>query len=240
MARGWPRLPVLAEGTAAGRRAQRAFTEENMATNEDNGTARSEVKRRVIEAAAHAFQTKGIKDVTMDELARSLTMSKRTLYQLFADKEELLLECMAYHAEHERSQMAQALADTDNVINFILYVFERRMREAEDLPPQFLPELKKYPRVLRFLRERHDAQVEQGVAFLQRGKEQGLLRPEIDLRIVLEAIGALIEFSLSDAMLSAYTPARLSMNTLFVYLRGCTTPAGARLMDDYLAARATR
>ena len=30
------------------------------------------------------------------------------------------------------------------------------------------------------------------------------------------------------------------MNTLFVYLRGCTTPAGARLMDDYLAARATR
>lgn len=217
-----------------------ASTEENMATNESNGVVRDEVKRRVIEAAAHAFQTKGIKDVTMDELARRLTMSKRTLYQLFADKEELLLECMAYHAEHERRYMKQALAGTDNVVSLILYAFERRMREAEDLPPQFLPELKKYPRVLRFLRERHDAQVEQGVAFLQRGKEQGLLRPEIDLRIVFEAMGALIEFSLNDEMLAAHTPTELSMNTLFVYLRGCTTPAGARLMDDYLAARAAR
>lgn len=238
MARGWPRLPVLAEGTAAGRRAQRAFTEENMATNEDNGTARSEVKRRVIEAAAHAFQTKGIKDVTMDDLARSLTMSKRTLYQLFADKEELLLECMAFHEEHERRLMARALADTDNVINLMLYVFERRMREAEELPPQFLPELKKYPRVMKFMRERHNAQVEQGVAFLQRGKEQGLLRSDLNLRIVFEAMGALMEFCMSDAMLAAHSLAELSMNTLYVYLRGCATPAGARLMDEYWEARA--
>ena len=233
-------MPAGRAGGRVGHGPLRASIEDNMATNADNSAARSEVKRRVIEAAARAFQMKGIKDVTMDDLAHSLTMSKRTIYQLFADKEELLLECMAYREERERRSMARALADTDNVINLMLYVFERRMREAEELPPQFLSELKKYPRVMKFMRERHNAQVEQGVAFLQRGKEQGLLRPDLNLRIVFEAMGALMEFSMSDAMLAAHSLAELSMNTLYVYLRGCATPAGARLMDDYWKARAAQ
>ena len=45
----------------------------------------------------NAFATKGIKGVTMDDIAMGLGISKRTLYEMFEDKEELLIACMLEH-----------------------------------------------------------------------------------------------------------------------------------------------
>lgn len=52
---------------------------------------KNSLKEHVIEVAQELFYKNGIKSVTMDCVARSLHMSKRTLYELFADKEELLI-----------------------------------------------------------------------------------------------------------------------------------------------------
>ena len=58
---------------------------------EDNGkrkrTDKKLIRMQVIKAAAEAFSQKGIKNVRMDDIASSLSISKRTLYELFADKE---------------------------------------------------------------------------------------------------------------------------------------------------------
>ena len=47
-------------------------------------------RNRIIEGAAELFRTYGIKAVTMDSLASHLGMSKRTIYEVFSDKDELL------------------------------------------------------------------------------------------------------------------------------------------------------
>ena len=46
-----------------------------------------ESRNRIIEGAAELFRTYGIKSVTMDSLANHLGISKRTIYELFSDKE---------------------------------------------------------------------------------------------------------------------------------------------------------
>lgn len=48
---------------------------------------REELKLRVVETASKSFMTLGIKAVHMDDIASSLSISKRTLYELFGDKE---------------------------------------------------------------------------------------------------------------------------------------------------------
>ena len=53
-------------------------------------------RERVIPAASRMFITQGCKNVTMDDVAKKLRMSKRTLYEMFGDKEALLNECMEY------------------------------------------------------------------------------------------------------------------------------------------------
>ena len=48
------------------------------------------LKQRILKVATFEFFTTGIRPVTMDSLSRKLKMSKRTLYEIFKDKEELL------------------------------------------------------------------------------------------------------------------------------------------------------
>ena len=47
-------------------------------------------KERIVEQTMEMFVTQGIKSVRMDDIARQLSISKRTLYEMFGDKEELL------------------------------------------------------------------------------------------------------------------------------------------------------
>lgn len=62
---------------------------------------RTELKHKTVTLAMNAFATKGIKGVTMDDIAMGLGISKRTLYEMFEDKEELLIACML---EHQREK----------------------------------------------------------------------------------------------------------------------------------------
>ena len=50
---------------------------------------KSEVRKRILDKASEAFKVHGIKSVHMDDLAVSLGISKRTIYELFHDKEHL-------------------------------------------------------------------------------------------------------------------------------------------------------
>ena len=55
---------------------------------------RADVRVHIVEVATKMFHHQGLRGVTMDDIAHELTMSKRTLYQIFADKEQLLLDCV--------------------------------------------------------------------------------------------------------------------------------------------------
>lgn len=67
-----------------------------MAGVKRNKYDREELRKRVIAEAFRAFGKYGIKNVHMDDLACSLSISKRTLYELFCDKEQLLLEVLIH------------------------------------------------------------------------------------------------------------------------------------------------
>ena len=55
---------------------------------------RLELRERIIDTALNSFATHGIKSITMDDIAAALGISKRTLYEVFSDKETLLMECL--------------------------------------------------------------------------------------------------------------------------------------------------
>ena len=173
----------------------------NMGITEFHRASRNEMKQRVVGLAAEAFRVNGVKDVTMDDIARQLGMSKRTLYQLFKDKQQLLLECVRQYTEREERVMGEYMERAGNVVSFFLQIFERRIRESENVSPRFLPEMKKYPEVMKYMREHHRAQVDEGVDFLRRGMAEGLLRSDIDPRIVFDTLGVLADYITSETAL---------------------------------------
>ena len=116
-----------------------------MANANDPISQREDVRHQVIEVATKAFHSRGIKNVTMDDIAHSLTMSKRTLYQLFSDKEDLLLACAQQRDAHEEARVEELMQKSNSVFDFLLATFAVKMHEMEHIHPSFFAEMLKFP-----------------------------------------------------------------------------------------------
>lgn len=200
-----------------------------------NPTRHQDTKNRIILTAQNAFLHHGIKAVTMDDIAKMLTMSKRTLYQIFSDKEALLLACVKDKWEADRERMTQLLENSDNVLDFLLRVFADHLQNMGEIKPSFFADFAKYPKLTAFIEEDKRKREKEAVAFLEKGKAQGLFRSGVNFRIVYTQLSHSMESVFYHDALIDYTHRELFLNIVIPYIRGCATNEGIRAIDAFLA-----
>ena len=83
-----------------------------------------EVKNKIIQTAETLFLKLGFKSVTMDDISNELGMSKKTIYQFFADKSNLVKETVSRHIQMEKHACSGMLTQQDNPIDFMLALTE--------------------------------------------------------------------------------------------------------------------
>mgnify|MGYP004714438603 CR=1 FL=1 len=104
-----------------------------MAGVKRNKCDRAELRKRVILEASRAFAKSGIKNVHMDSLACALSISKRTLYELFCDKEQLLLEVFAMHQQEMSTYISEVASRAENALEVIFAFYKRKLNECLDI-----------------------------------------------------------------------------------------------------------
>lgn len=192
------------------------------------------LQENVIKTASALFLKKGIRALKMDDVAAAMKMSKRTLYQLFSDKASLLEACIQKRYEENDAWMQEIVSHTDDVMEVILRHAEIMLKTINSLPQGFLEEMAHYPNLDLLRQKRHKEQELQAVAFMQRGVEQGVLRPEINYQLLYEALNSFItSTSRQNSTLSAYKPINIVMSVFVPLLRGCTTQAGRERLDNF-------
>lgn len=195
---------------------------------------RPDVRAHIVEVATKKFHQQGSRSVTMDDIAHELTMSKRTLYQIFADKEELLLACVKHHGEVEAELLQNLAEQTSNVLEFLLVFFKEKLKHIDEVSPQFISDLTKYPRVIEYINQSKHAQEDDAVNFLNKGKEQGLFREDVNFRIVSRQLSSGLDTMVRNGLIEKYPQSELFANTVIPYIRGCTTAKGMELMDKFM------
>src|SRR3954466_12358088 len=75
-----------------------------------------ETKDRVLQGAEELFFRYGIKSVTMDDIAKHLAISKKTIYQFFEDKNEMVETLMAQSLKKDECEFKQIQRESENVI----------------------------------------------------------------------------------------------------------------------------
>lgn len=70
------------------------------------------------------FMAQGIKSVTMDKIAASLSVSKRTIYEHFADKEALVAECLSCFKSDMDEKRSELKNTTANTFSYLLEMFK--------------------------------------------------------------------------------------------------------------------
>ena len=196
---------------------------------------RKELKGRILEVAVDEFLKSGIRAVKMDDIARLLGISKRTLYEIYPNKEDILLECIKMRHNEEDQQMATFLQEEPrSPMDIILEFFRMQMNSLASLPPVFLSDINRYPRVLAYLRHRHESRRERTLHFFEKGAEEGFFRNDVDYALITQIADGMMQSAILQHLYKEYDLPYIFRNVLFLFLRGFCTQKGLAALDETL------
>ena len=165
-------------------------------------------KERIIEQAMHMFVSQGIKSVRMDDIAQQLGVSKRTLYELFGDKEGLLYLAMDRYFEKKRIERL-----LNNLRKFYPAVHDKMTREGT-------------------AKSRRDLQ-----EMLEKGIADGLFVDTINLDLAISVLyytASAITVRKDLILPAGMTEREAFVQIISNFFRGISTTKGLLLVDDYL------
>ena len=197
-------------------------------------TYRQELKEKILITAINLFHKHGIRSVKMDDIANELKISKRTLYEIYSNKEELLLEVVRRDKQREKRRLDEIGRTGSNVINIIIEICRFRLEEFSQINPLFFEEIHKYPELLAYVRRVHDEREIDAHAFIQRGIDEGLFLPNLNYNIVRTMTVALQNAIMNQYLYKKYDIKELAHVSILFFIRAYCTMKGVKLLDEEL------
>ena len=160
-----------------------------------------ELKEKILNAAIDEFGKKGLK-FTMDDIAKNLGVSKKTIYQVFDTKESMLLALADYSfADIKKSEKAIVEDQTMDIVTKIEKIMVVLPESYQNIGLQNLYQLqKKYPtiysRVYPYLSTDWDATI----ALLEQGMREGKIK-QISIPVLQSMVeGTISQFMANDVL----------------------------------------
>ena len=179
------------------------------------------------------FQAQGVKQARMDDIARELSISKKTLYELFSDKEELLLEVVKVISMGFHQNVKEIICSSANVLEQIFMLYKRVIEHSRKVNPLFFIELIRYPKVQTYFEEVHTRHANCTREWLQMGVKQGLLRDDVNYEVFLRQDGFQIDKLLINPEVRNYPPRVIYDSVVLVMLRGLATDKGLEIIKQW-------
>lgn len=199
-----------------------------------DASQRAELRERIVVTAMEAFRTKGIRSITMDDIAAALGISKRTLYEVFADKESLLRECILKAQADRDRYLQQVYEESHNVLEVILAVFQKSIEVFHQTNKRFFEDIKKYPKVYEIMRARQDSDSVKTMSFFKVGVDQGIFRSDVNFAIVNMLVREQFDVLLNTDVCNEYPFIEVYESIMFTYIRGISTEKGAKVLEDFI------
>jgi AcrR family transcriptional regulator len=194
-------------------------------------------RQKIIEEAAMMFRTYGIRAVTMDMLATNMSISKRTIYEVFSDKDELLKGVLKWMSEKQRELMAKIFSESDNVIEAIFKMLDLMTDHFHKMSPAFQMDMKRYHKAIIDNPEelRNLPYYSNNSEILIRGIKEGVFRDDIDIEITNKCMLEVARMSNDKDIFSPddFMNKDIIRNFYINYLRGISTQKGLDLINHY-------
>lgn len=163
----------------------------------------SELREKILMSTMEVFNNKGLK-FTMDDIAKNISISKKTIYKVFNDKEEMFLELVDYLFDGIKDAEMQVANDpslsTLDKIRKILGVMPNSYMDIDFRQLYMLRD--KYPKIYERVEERLENGWELTISLIEQGMKEGVVRPvKIPvLKMMFEA--SLEQFFRRDVLIS--------------------------------------
>lgn len=193
-------------------------------------------KESLLESISELFLTYGLRSTSMEDICVHLKISKKTLYQFFANKDDVVEQVMYYRLEKRRVENAPGELTKMNPVVFLYNVKNHILYDLTTQIPANYFDLKKYhPEVDKKI-QKEESEFLSGVikTVLAKGEEEGYLRKGINSELQLYLLAKQLSFLREQKMLNAIEyPASLLISTIFDnFILALATAKGIQIFEE--------
>lgn len=200
---------------------------------------REALREQILKVATREFTTIGVKSVKMDDIARKLKISKRTLYEIYDNKEQLLLESVARRIHEFDATLERCDSSGEKqVIDILLEFYRLQMEELRDMNPVYYEDLHKYPRVMSFLEQVNKEHKAHSKDFFKRGVLEGYFRNDFNYELISLLGNNVMQNVMESKLYNTYSLQDIFRNVVMLFIRGLCTAKGILELDRQLESRA--
>ncbi len=196
-----------------------------------------EVKESIIATAETLFLRYGFKRVTMDDIAREMAISKKTIYQYFKDKNEIVCSVTEQYLAKENEAIVALEEESENVIEYLVMLSKELRRHIAAIHPAAMDDLKKYfPQGWKiFVKYKRDYFLKSMIKTLNKGMDEGYFRrnmnPEVLAVMRMEQIPLSFDQNLFPR--NRFEFAEVQVELLRHFMAGIITEKGKELLKNY-------
>lgn len=206
-----------------------------MTQPETTNAYRQELREQILHTATDLFYRHGVRQVKMDDIATTLSISKRTLYEIYANKADLLFEVVATCERRKEERMRQFVENHTDPMDIVVEFYRSNIEELTEINPQFFEDVHKYPAITSYLREVHETRANHSSDFLQRAMADGYFRTDVNYDIFKRIGDAASQYFMATKLYRQFPLEELFHTLLMVMLRGICTEKGVKAIDAHLA-----
>lgn len=192
---------------------------------------KQELKDRIKKAASEMFFKNGIRQVRMDDIAHNLGISKRTLYEIYDNKEQLLLDVVKYNDEENVKKLTDFANQGRTAIEIMAEFYRLQMKRVGNVNPCFFEDLQGYSNVLDYLHKEKEKNRKQQRKFIDKAISDGYFMGNINYDIVEEMFTSIRDNVINVETLQRYGKPELFRTIIMVFLRGICTQKGVEQLD---------
>ncbi len=196
-----------------------------------------EVKERIQQKAHELFMKFGIRSVSMDDIANQIGVSKKTIYQFFADKDALVGEIIQEEVVRMEQECVYCSVNARDAVDEIFLTIEIILEQFKSFNPTLVFDLRKFHHQAYQKIEAHKREYLLGLIIrnLERGVEEGIYREDIKIPVIarfrLESMMLAFDTELFPPKQFDLADITRELIELFVY--GVANEKGYQLIEKY-------
>ncbi len=195
------------------------------------------MKDRIKQKAHDLFMHFGVRSITMDEIALQMGVSKKTIYQYYTDKDELVDAVMIDKINYNQNCCIKDRQSAKDAIHEVFLAIDMMQEMFENMNPSILFELEKYYPVAfeKFKQHKYSFLYKVLIQNIERGKAEELYRSDIDVDILVKVRleNMMIPFNLAVFPKNKYSLVKVETELTTHYLFGLATVKGYKLITKY-------
>jgi len=194
--------------------------------------------QHIIEAATKLFMQYGIKSVNMDDMARHLGMSKKTIYVHFKDKEDLVKKAVRSFCKQEDAQIQEICTRKLSAVEEMLEISRWVISVLTNVHPSVMYDLEKYyPEVAASLKlSRHELVYRSMHNNVVSGQKQGLYRKDVNADIIVKLYIARMDAVFDQHLfpMKDYKVLDIYLENFKYHIRGIASAKGLEYLEQHM------